>query len=112
MLKDNVYDVVEYGNGYVKGEIESTEEKKLMFTTIPYEKGWRVYVDGKEEQIVPLLNDVFCGIEFDHPGKHNVEFRFTAPGVYAGVIITATCLSLYLVLIVLYRRKMKAVNVE
>ncbi len=65
-------------DGYVRGRVEASEEMPVLFTSFPYEEGWKAFVDGKEQEIVPLLEGGFIGLVLE-PGEHEIELRFTAP---------------------------------
>ncbi|MBP5655801.1 MAG: YfhO family protein [Clostridiales bacterium] len=59
-----------------------------VITTIPYEKGWTLMIDGKPAEIRPY-QDAFIG--FDVPeGAHTAELTFVAPGTYAGIAVSCT----------------------
>ncbi len=45
-LKDNQMTVREYGNGYVYGNITVSDDDKVLFTSIPYDEGWEIWVNG------------------------------------------------------------------
>lgn len=45
-LKENVLTDVELGNNKVTGQI-TLDRNKYLCLTIPYSKGWKVYVDGE-----------------------------------------------------------------
>lgn len=78
---------VELINGnYVKGTIKVKEKNATLFTSIPYEKGWRVYVDGKRSDKIKI-NDGFVGVNLTE-GEHTVEFKFWPSGLTPGIIIT------------------------
>jgi len=72
-------------DGYVRltADIGSDE---AVITTVPYEKGWTLYIDGKEAEITPYQN---AFIAFSVPsGSHTCELKFTAPGFKSGVIVS------------------------
>lgn len=87
-------------DGYVKGRVESSEEKPVLFTSFPYEEGWKAYVDGEEQEIVPLLEGGFIGLRLE-PGEHEVELRFTAPYSLQGKWLSLCGLIFLMILIVL-----------
>lgn len=69
------------------GTINVPEGRTAIFTTIPYDKGWIVKVDGKKVETYENL-DALLG--FDAPeGEHEIEFRYM-PDLY----VTAARLSL------------------
>lgn len=87
-------------DGYVRGRVEASEEKPVLFTSFPYEEGWKAYVDGKEQEITPLLEGGFIGLKLD-PGEHEVELRFTAPYSLQGKWLSLCGMIILLILIVL-----------
>lgn len=73
---------MEYKNNYIKGTIDTSSNKFLMFS-IPYSKGWKVYVDGKEEKIIQS-NILYFGVELE-AGQHVIELRYCTPGIKLGL---------------------------
>lgn len=84
-LKDEVLNVTEYTSRSLKGTI-NVKKDNLLYTSIPYEKGWKVYVDGKKEDIT-LIADAFVGVEMSK-GEHTVEFAYSPTQVYLGVFLS------------------------
>lgn len=79
------------GDGY-SGEITTSEEKWLI-TSIPYDTGFTVYVDGKKVSC-QKVNDAFLGLKIS-AGTHTVEIRYRAGGARAGAavsILTIVCI--------------------
>lgn len=68
---------------YLEGTINASEGQ-LMFTSIPYEPGWTIKVDGKKVEPVEIIK-AFIGIELE-PGEHTVTMKYTPPGFIFGVI--------------------------
>lgn len=89
-------------DGYVrlKSDIGSDE---IVITTVPYEKGWTLYIDGKEAKITPYQN---AFIAFEVPtGSHTCELKFMAPGFKPGVIVSVIGLAGMVVFAVVDRKK-------
>ena len=62
-----------------------TDESGVLVTTIPAEDGWRAYVDGARVETVVWLNTFLC---LNVPaGAHQVELRYTAPGLAPGLAL-------------------------
>lgn len=102
-LSSNQLEIIEIKDGYIKGNIEATEEKNVLMLTLPYEKGWNVKVDGKEIETTKIF-DTFLGVELE-PGNHEVEFSYETPGLKTGIIISAISLSLYIAYYFLEKNK-------
>jgi len=102
-LRKSNFEVTSYRNGYLNGKVNAEESGILQFSTI-YDKGWKVYVDGKKADTF-VTNEYFLGIEIDE-GEHIVELRYTTP-----YLITGLCISLGGIVafigIVIYKRKNK-----
>lgn len=60
-----------------------------LFTSIPYDKGWTVTVDGQERQPQELFG-AFLGIELE-PGSHVIECSYLPEGLREGMIISLLC---------------------
>lgn len=74
-LKDHQLVIRERQGSRLGGTVEVLEDKTLLFTSIPYDKGWRIYVDGAEAETVALLNGAFLGTELT-PGTHEIEMSY------------------------------------
>ncbi len=74
--------------------IISAEEGGVMITTIPYDEGWTILVDGEEQQKEKVL-DAFIGVSVT-PGTHKISMRYRPEGLVKGGLITAGCVVLLL----------------
>ncbi len=103
-LAQNQMEVEEYSDGYLKGNVTVTEDKTVLFTSIPYDEGWTVWVDGEVTEPKAVLGEAFMALELE-PGYHELEFEYEAPGVKEGMIISCTSLGIYVLLAVIYTIK-------
>lgn len=90
-LKESELILDKLDDNYIKASIDVDSDKKYVYTTIPYDKGWKVFVDGKETTYDEVI-DTFIGFKLSE-GEHIVEFKFIPRGLYLGMIITiiSTC---------------------
>lgn len=65
-------------------EVEATENNQVLMTTIPYDKGWTAYVDGKKVAIKPLKK-AFITIPLTK-GKHDIKLSFLPQGFLLGLL--------------------------
>lgn len=72
-LKEGGWQITEHTDTYLEGSITAKEDG-VMFTTIPYEPGWHITVDGEEVTPIKLL-DSLIGIELT-AGTHEITMRF------------------------------------
>ncbi len=85
-VKDGGMTVTLWRDTAIEGKVLAKEDG-LFFTSIPYDKGWTVTVDGQEVKGRKLMN-AFLG--FDLPaGEHELSFRYYPPGLKAGMAVSA-----------------------
>ena len=63
-----------------------------VFTSIPYDKGWNVYIDGikvKTEEV----NNTLLGLDVE-AGEHNIVIKYKIPYALVGGCISLLSLSL------------------
>jgi len=77
----------------ITGTITVTEGMNTVFTSIPYDEGWKVYVDGTETETVCLM-DTMLGFAASE-GDHTVELRYEPACVKYGLILSMIGLALY-----------------
>ena len=78
-LEDASLYVEKYSNQYIKGTITIPKGQELVFTSIPYDSGWHVYVDGKAVETTEVLGAMLA---FETTaGFHEVTFRYF-PAIY------------------------------
>ena len=71
-----------------------------MFLSIPYDKAWDVYVDGKKVKPFNMANG-FIGIKFEKTGKHTVTMKYVSPYFRLGLLISLVSVSL----LIIYEKK-------
>ncbi len=112
-LKENQWNLTETSARHLEGTITASEGQ-IMMTSIPYEKGWTVKVDGKKVDYREIA-EALIGIEIS-PGEHTVSMTYTSPGLVVGIfllIIGIGCIVMFYmydkknnkVLIAMYRAK-------
>lgn len=78
----------EFDDTYIKGRF-TAENDCLLYTSIPYDKGWNVYLDGEkvaEEKIVTVGKSLLGVIV--ESGNHTVEFKYKVPALKEGLLIS------------------------
>lgn len=101
VLQDESLELTSWKDTKLSGTI-TTEKGGVMMTSIPYDPGWKVFVDGVETDITEV-KDTFLGVELT-PGTHTIELRFMPQGLVLGGLITALSLAMLLVIWLLTRR--------
>jgi len=108
ILSENTMDVIDYNDTYLKGKISVTKEGAL-FTSIPYSKGWTVYLDGKEVE-PEVFEDAFIVLPDMELGEHTVEFKYHVPGLKAGIAVSSLSVIIFIALMVCEKKKNKLEN--
>ena len=81
-----------------KAKAEVTLNKdQVILTTIPYDKGWTAYIDGKKTEI-PIFKEAFLTLPVSK-GTHTIEFVFLPQGFMLGVSLFILCVGLFLIFV-------------
>ena len=91
----------------VTADINITKEDSYVATSIPYNKGWTVYVDGKKTDY-ECVNLSFVGFQLAK-GKHTVEFHYTPQGFHVGLIVSSVSFAVMIAAIIKMRRKKNSI---
>lgn len=62
----------------------SAKQDGVLVTTIPYTKGWKVKVDGKEVSTEKSIQDLLV-FSLDE-GRHTIEMNYETPMLKAGMV--------------------------
>ena len=95
-----VYDT--FTDTEISGRFYSPDNTSVFMTTIPYDKGWNVYIDGKKANSSDIIKvgDAFLGV-YVSKGEHDIRLKYVPDGLYAGIFITIiSVVSLALVLLI------------
>ena len=70
--------------------------KGKLFLSIPYDRGWKAFVDGEPVETVKIF-DTFLGVELPE-GEHLLELQYQPEGLAEGMLISGASLLLLLLL--------------
>jgi uncharacterized membrane protein YfhO len=104
-LSETPYNITEFTDTKITGEVDAAEDG-LMFTSIPYNEGWSVTVDGEEQELVSIGEDGLIGVDVPK-GKHEVVFKFVPQGFYLGCGVSAVSLALAVIVTLFIFKKKK-----
>ena len=91
----------------LQASIDVKEDNKLLFTTMAYEEGMKIKVNGKKVK-PKLILDAFIGLELEK-GKNNIVIDYTPKGLYLGAGLSITGVVL-LVIKEKFKRNVKIVK--
>ena len=86
-----------WNNSHIRGTVTITDDSTVMFTSIPYDKGWIVKVDGKVIETRKIWNSLL-GFAITN-GEHTIELSFIPEGWKIGVGISIVSFIVLLALI-------------
>lgn len=81
----------------------NADTERTLFTTIPAEKGWEVFVDGEKANYYTVLANSLIALDVS-AGSHTVELKFTPAGYPGALILTFAGIVLFILMILLPRR--------
>ena len=96
LKKESLENVHVEGNT-VTGSLQTTADR-LLVVTLPYQSGWKAYVDGKETRI-RRANYQYMAIPVT-AGSHDIRFEYRLPGQKATICCTIGGLVLFAAILV------------
>ena len=102
VLNNNKVNITFHNQSKIEGNISNDLDDQIMFTSIPYDDGWHVEINGKEVRTFKNLDSLLA---FDLPkGESNIVLYFIPKGYLIGLAIS---LATFDILVALYIRKNK-----
>lgn len=92
----------------IEGTIEAADSGTAFFS-IPYDRGWKILVDGHEVTPRKVL-DAFIGVDLS-AGRHTIVMHYMPEGLKLGAVISGVCIAL-LILATLCERLYKKKKAE
>lgn len=89
-MNDKGLNVTKSGYTYLEGDV-TLGKNEVLFITIPYEKGWTAYVDGKKTEPV-RAQSTFMAVPAGE-GEHHVKLKFRAPGFAGSLLVSLLTLA-------------------
>lgn len=109
LLADEQLQIKSLSDTKITGRLHA-EKDGILYLSIPYEKGWRVWCDGKEVNTVKVLSSML-GAEIP-AGEHELRLEYTPEGFALGCAVSAAMLTLFLLLCLLDRKRRKTMAAE
>ncbi len=96
-----------FSDDHLTGSITTVKETSTIYTSIPYDTGWIVKVDGKEVDIYGILGDssldaekstdgALIAFDVEGVGEHSVELIYRPKAFVLGITITIIGLVIFL----------------
>ena len=89
----------DYNDDDIRGTITTLKGNKTILTTIPYDKGWEVYVDGERVETTEAL-DSLVAFDIESAGEHSIRFLYRPTTFKLGITISAISFACFILIMV------------
>ena len=89
----------EFTDDHITGELLTNTDNQTILTTIPYDEGWIIKVDGKEIEYYKTLDSLIT-FDIESQGEHEIEFVYRSKAFVLGMICTVSSILLFAVLVI------------
>ena len=101
-LKEGNLNITKFDDTLIEGSL-SAKEDMTVFTTIPYDKGWKVFVDGVQVQTF-MLTETMLGFDVSQ-GEHSIVMKYQPTEIILGACVSVLGILLFVLLIILDKKK-------
>ena len=84
-LADEKLELTSFSDKKIKGTVNALEDG-VLYLSIPYEKGWTAYIDGKKTDTFRVFG-AMMGVKVA-AGEHDVRLEYVPEGLVPGVIVS------------------------
>lgn len=75
ILSEHQMEITGMRGDTIEAVVTADEDMPVLFTSIPYDDGWKVDVDGEWAETFPVLDGAFLAVELS-PGEHHLIFTY------------------------------------
>ncbi len=101
-LLEGAMEVEEASDTRISGTVYAAENC-ILYSSIPYDEGWTVYIDGEEVETFEI-GDCQLGVMIK-PGEHTVEYVYTPKMLVAGTAVSCAALICTAAFYIIKKRK-------
>lgn len=87
-LKSGQMEITDFNETKISGTF-GADENEILYTSIPYDKGWNIILDGEtvSEKDIIMISDALIGIKVSK-GNHNITFEYSIPYMNTACIVS------------------------
>ncbi len=85
-----------FDDSHIKGTMNIAQGDTTVFTSIPYDEGWTVKVDGEKVELEKSLDSLLCFTVSE--GEHTVEMSYVPQGFVIGAVACVFGITVLIVL--------------
>ena len=109
LLADETLQLTQFTDTRVSGSVTALKDG-VLYTSIPGDKNWNVFVDGVKSKIV-LIDNAMAAVRLSE-GAHTVEFRYFNKSLAAGIIVSLASLAIFAALVLMNTLKSRKQGTE
>jgi uncharacterized membrane protein YfhO len=83
-----------------KGTYTANNEATTVLTTLPYDEGWKLYVDGEPVEYTKALGALIA-FEIEGSGEHTVRLKYAPKTFTLGLTISILSTALFVLIIII-----------
>lgn len=103
-INKNILKITSYSDTLIEGDV-TLKSDKVMLSTIAYDTGWKVYVDGKSVDTYKIADSYLA---FDiKKGSHKIKLVYYPDGMKLGVITSFISLAIIFIYAIFSDKKQK-----
>ena len=105
-LKSGQMEIKEFSDTKISGKF-TADENEILYTSIPYDKGWNIKLDGEivSKDDIIIISDALIGVKVAS-GEHNIIFEYSIPYMNIACIISFGFAILLIIVIILKKKKL------
>jgi uncharacterized membrane protein YfhO len=100
-LNNNGLNITEFKDTHIKGALNASSDM-TVFTSIPYDKGWSIYVDGQRVDTFEVT-ETFLAFDIN-AGEHTIEMKYMPKEYLLGIITSCAGVILFVLLILVHKK--------
>ncbi len=106
ILKSGQIEYSEFSETIIKGNF-TLDDNEILYTSIPYDKGWTVYIDGRKISDTAILkvSDTLLGI-YATPGEHEITLEYSIPYMNIACVISFVFVILLVIFFILKKNRL------
>ena len=98
-LSDFGMDITKFSDDYIEGTINVTENNFTVLTTIPYDSGWNIKVDGKKVETYETLGALLA-FDLEIAGEHEITMKYFPNCYIVGIVISVISILIFIAAII------------
>ena len=112
-LAETQYEINEYTESSFNGTIETKKDSQTILTTIPYDEGWQIYLDGEKIEYEKALG-ALISFTVDEMGEHTLTMEYMPKTFVLGASLSVVSVIIFILLCAwdIIRRKKQPLEIS